>query len=269
MVVAALLLAVGMMGGAFLLSQADFAPKVNVTSGATNPNVYVSSTPPDHAISVMASADRKVAPDLLEIDFRVQTQSDNAKDSQARNAVVASQLKSGVEALGINDSEITTTSYSVQPVYTSNYLCDKNNNNCYYQSNVTGYQTVQSIAVDVYQLDQGGAIIDAASNAGNNETFVDSTSFMLKPETQAMVAKELLNEAAGDAKAKAQSIADGLGISVGKVLSASENTYTPTPYYNSFKDMAMPGGAVPAATQLSPGQLDVSASVSVSYEVGS
>lgn len=266
MVIAALLLAVGLMGGAFLLSKADFSPNVNVTSSA--PNVYVSSTPQENSIGVSATATKDVAPDLLEIAIRVQTQSDNAQSSQQENARVSDILTGKLKALGINDSDIQTTSYSVDPVYSSDYACPPSGNNCVWNSNLTGYSTTQTFTVDITQLDLGGSVIDAASASGVNETFVDSTSFTLKPETRDAVENALLEEASADAKTKAQNIADGLGVSLGKVLSASEdNYYYPSPVLMK-SDMATSGAAAPS-TQLSPGTLEMSTSVSVSYSVGS
>ncbi len=265
MVMAALLLAVGLMGGAFLLSKADFSPNVNVTSSA--PNVYVSSTPQENSIGVSATATKDVAPDLLEIGIRVQTQSDNAQASQQENADVTKTLLAKLKALGINDSDIQTTSYSVDPVYSSNYACAPDSSNCVWNSNLTGYSTTQTFNVDITQLDLGGAVIDAASQSGENETFVDSTSFTLKPDTRDAVENTLLEEASADAKIKAQNIADGLGVSLGKVLSASEdNYYYPSPLV--MKSDIAASGAVAPSTQLSPGTLEISTSVSVSYEVG-
>jgi len=266
-VLAALLLAVGMMGGAYLLSKGDYAPKVDLSGFKSTPNVYVTPNPTEHAISVSASATKKVAPDLLEIQLRVQTESKNAKDSQDENARVKAILMEKLKALGVADTSIQTTSYNVEPVYDSHYTCDKDDMNCHWDSTLTGYQTVHVLNVDVEALDKGGAIVDAASEAGTNETFVDSTSYTLKEETKSEMAKTLLQEASAAAKAKAQRIADGLSVTLGKVLSASENSYYPTPYYNSYKSMDAAAAAAP--TQLSPGQVDMSVSVSVSYEVGS
>ena len=83
LVIAAILLTLGMLGGSYLLAQVDYSPKVDVTGGPTNPTVYVSSTPPEHAIHVSASASDKVAPDLLNLQLRVQTESTNAADSSS------------------------------------------------------------------------------------------------------------------------------------------------------------------------------------------
>lgn len=266
--VAALILAIGMMGGGYLLAQGDFGAKVNVTSGPTNPNVYVSSTPPEHAISVSATSSEKIAPDLLNVQVRVQTESANAKKSQEDNADVSADLRTKLKALGLNDSAIQTVSYSVDPVYDSTYLCDKNGYNCRYDSKLTGYRTTHSLNVKLTDLTKGGDVIDAAASAGTNQTFVDYVQFTLKDETKRSVEKALLKEASADARSKAQSICEGLGITLGNVLSASESySYYPTYYRAASYDMA--GAAAPKATELSPGEVDVSATVSTSFAVGS
>jgi len=264
---AAFLIMLGMIGGAYLLSQANFAPNVNVNSGPTSPNIYVSSIPPDHAISTSATVTQQVAPDLLVIQVSVKTEGTNAKKSQQDNAVVSADLLSKLKALGLKDEDIQTSSYSVDPIYNSTYVCDKVSNACSYNSVVTGYRTTNSLALSVKDLTKGGDIIDAASTAGTNQTFVDSVYFTLQDATQAAVSKALLKNASAEAKSEAQNIASGLGVSLGKVLSASQSSV----YYQlpmNYRSLAMEaGGAAPAPTQLSPGQVEVSATVSTSFEV--
>jgi len=57
----AIILAIGLMGGGYLLLRATMPTEVNVTSGPTNPNVLYISNPTEHAISVSATASQKVA----------------------------------------------------------------------------------------------------------------------------------------------------------------------------------------------------------------
>ncbi|MEW6722923.1 MAG: SIMPL domain-containing protein [Candidatus Micrarchaeota archaeon] len=268
LVIAAVLLTVGMLGSAYMLSQVDYSPKVNVTGGPSSPNVYVSSTPPEHAISVSASASTKVAPDLLNIQLRVQTESTVAKTAQEDNAEVAADLRSKLEGLGVKAEDIQTTSYSVDPVYDSDYVCEQGGIRCHYESTLKGYRVTHGISVKLTELDKGGDVIDAAGTAGTNQTFVDYVQFTLKDETRRSIEKSLLQNASAEAKSKAQGIASGLGVSVGKVLSASESFSYPV-YYKSYDFMAGAMEAAPSVpTQLSPGQVDVSATVSTSFEVG-
>ena len=269
LIVAAVLIMVGMLGSAYMLSKVDYSPKVNITGGPSSPNVYVSSIPPDHAISVSATASQNVAPDELDIGLRVQTDSDTAKQSQQDNAQVSADLRSKIKAMGVDEGNIQTVSYNVQPKYDSNYICDKGGMNCHYDSKIVGYTTIQSIVVKLYDLSKGGDLIDAASTAGNNQTFTDYVQFTLKDSTRNSLETALLQNASATARTKAQSIASGLGVSVGKVLSASESFNYPINYYRAYDMMAAGASAAPAPTQLNAGQVSVSATVSTSFEVGS
>jgi uncharacterized protein YggE len=76
MIIAALLIALALLGGAFMLSQTP--AKIQVSNLSSTPNVYVSSTPAEHAISVTGSSTRVVSPDLLQISLRVTTTSKTA-----------------------------------------------------------------------------------------------------------------------------------------------------------------------------------------------
>ncbi len=265
MIAGAFLLMIGMLGGAYLLSLGDYAPKVTVNPAS--PNVYVSSTPEDHTISVSAEATQNVAPDLLLIDMSVKTDGTTAAKSQSDNAAVVADLMTKLEAQGLTSSDIQTTYYNVEPDYNSSYVCDKTSGNCQYQSTVIGYTTTQELLLSVKHLDKGGQIIDAASTAGVNQTLVNSVSFTLQDSTRAAVEQSLLENASAEAKAKAQNIATGLGVSLGNVSSASESYYVPQPVYNSGAMLSAmaPGAAV--STQLSSGQVEVSTTVSVSFEV--
>jgi uncharacterized protein YggE len=265
LLVAALLIALGMIGGSYLLAQGDYAPKVDVSDIATYPSVYVSSTPPEHVISVSATASEEVSPDLLMIQLRVQTEAKNAKQSQADNADVTAQVMGELEKLGISDEEIQTTYYRVEPVRKNVRHCD-DEVNCWWESVVTGYRTTHALTVSLTNLDIGGDVVDSATAVGTNQTFVDYISFTLQDETRREIEKSLLEEAAEKATAKAGNIASGLGVSVGKPLSASESVSYPY-YYDYYRGgVAYEAAAVPS-TEFAAGEIEVSATVSASFEI--
>lgn len=265
LVLAALLLALGMIGGSYLITQGDYASVVNVSDISTYPNVYVSSTPPEHAISVSATASEKVAPDLLVVQLRVVTEDKNAKQSQTDNAEVAAELRDELEKLGLEDKEIKTTSYRVEPITRSVKRCD--GVECYWDSVVVGYRTTHTLTVSLTNLDIGGDVVDSATEVGTNQTFVDYISFTMQDETRRELEKSLLKEAAEKATAKAQNIADGLDASLGKPLSASESVYYPR-YYDYYRAGAAYEEAAPAPpTEFAAGEIEVSATVSASYEI--
>lgn len=267
LVAAAFLIMLGMIACAYMLAQADFAPKVTVNGGPAYPNVYVSSTPPDHALSVSATSKMEVAPDLLVMQVSVKTEAASARKAQEDNAAVSADLRSKLKGLGLADEDIQTTSYSVDPITKSTYSCDKVSGDCHYDYVVTGYRATQVLTLQVKDLTKGGDIIDAASTAGTNQTFVDYVSFTLQDGTRLALQKSLLKNASVEAKSKAAKIAEGLGNTLGRTLSASESySYYPPVYYN-YKAMEAAAAPTAAPTQLSQGQVEVSATVSASFEI--
>jgi uncharacterized protein YggE len=268
LVVAALLLALGMVGSSYMLSMVDYSPKVNVSDITSTPNIYVSSTPAEHVISVSGTSSKKVAPDQLNIMISVETQDKNAKDSQGMNANVSDDLRAALKNAGVKDEEMKTTSYRVDVVQNSTRVCT-DTYNCYYKYEIVGYKTVHSLSVTVTNLDIGGDIIDAAAGVSDNDVFVNSVYFSLQESTRRTLQKELLESAGDEAEEKAQAIAKGLGASLGKPVQASESFYYPSPY--RVYDYAM--AAAPMyemdykSTELSAGEVEVSATVNAGYEL--
>jgi uncharacterized protein YggE len=263
LVLAALLIAAGMLGSSYMLAQVDYAPDVDVSDITSTPNIYVSSEPPEHVISVSATASEKVTPDLLLIQVRVQTEDENAKDSQERNAVVMDGVMDELERLGVPEEEIQTSGYRVDVISTSEYICDKR---CHYETVIIGYRTTHTLALSLKELDGGGEIIDAVTGVGTNETFIDYVDFTLQPETRRQLEKDLLEEASMEAEEKAKNIAQGLGVTLGKPVRASESVYYPYYSYRGGYDLAYAAEAAPP-TALSPGEVEASATVNVGFEI--
>jgi uncharacterized protein len=267
LVIASLLLALGMVGSAYMLSGVDYSPKVNVSDITSTPNVYVSSNPPEHVVSVSGTASKKVAPDQLNIRISVETQDENAKDSQGMNANVSDDLRAALKNAGVSEEEMKTTSYRVDVVRNSTRVCT-DSYNCRYVYEIVGYKTVHSLSVTVTDLEIGGDIIDAAASVSENDVFVDSVYFSLQESTRRSIQKELLEDAGDEAEEKAKAIVQGLGGTLGKLVSASESFYYPS--YRSY-DYAM--AAAPMyetdykSTELSAGEVEVSATVNAGYEL--
>ena len=259
-IIIAIIIAIAILGGAYLLSKSA-------------PNIYLNS---DNAqqlnkISVSGTATEKVSPDLLVIAFRIQTELKDAKTSQSDNAALVSNFKTKMLSIGVPEKSIKTTSYQVVPVYKQK-PCESGDVKCYtssyYQSYLAGYQTIQTISIELTDLKLGGNVIDSGSSVGVNETFVDGISFTLQEQTRRELESALLKKAAMSSKLKAQNIADGLGVSLGKAIMGSETStfnYAPRNYGYSGLAMMQEDSSIP--TQLSSGEIEVSATVSTQYQI--
>lgn len=232
-------------------------------------SVSVPQNPEEHLIYAAGTAMREVSPDLLRISLGVETQEDTAALSQSNNAAKINAIKSALLANGILADDIQTSQYSVYPVTTSRKICPADKTTCEdwearWVDEIIGYKTIHMLTVDSSNLDSAGTLVDSAVRAGANK--VDTVSFRLKDTTEKSLRDSLTTEAMRDAKSKASLIASGLGVSVGKVTSASVDQYY-YPAVRNYADYAFEAAAPMGGTSMSPGQLTITVSASASFEI--
>ncbi|MEW5996271.1 MAG: SIMPL domain-containing protein [Candidatus Micrarchaeota archaeon] len=222
----------------------------------------VTATPPEHLIFAGGIAQTDVQPDELVLSLGAESQGETASASQSANAEAINAVKASLMANGIAEGGIQTSSYAVYPLTRSRKVCPAENPFCgdweaTWVDEITGYKTIHMLSVKSGNLDSAGALVDAAVRSGANR--VDYVSFTLKDETRKAIEESLVAEAMADARGQAERIASGLGVSVGKVASASVGgIFVPEP-----RAFAMEA----AGTSFSPGQLTVSVSASASFEI--
>ena len=208
-------------------------------------------------ISVSGQGALKSSPDQVKVRGRVETESQSAADAMAQNAEIFAKVRQSLAGVGIDSNKVSSTSYSIQPKYDYDESLRK--------SVKSGFTAVHSFEIDLgNRVDDAGKIVDAAGNAG---ALVDSIQFGLSDAKQAELSKQALSQAGKDAAQQAQVLAESLGVKVKQVLSASSSaSYAPTPYYN-YGAYARASVAEAAPTQVTPGELTVSSSASVVFEI--
>ncbi|MBW2969813.1 SIMPL domain-containing protein [Candidatus Woesearchaeota archaeon] len=210
-----------------------------------------------NAISVQGSSEFDVAPDLAKIRFRILTQSATAQDAQLRNREIGANVASALKQAGVRDNEIETTDYRIEKIQEWDpkleRMVDK------------GYRATNAFVVTTKDLQKVGSLLDVGVQAGANN--VDSINFELSDDKQKEAKTEALRKATKSAREKADALADGAGVRIGKVLSLSESSYfaMPSARYDVMAMKAEMGGA--PETEISPQSVRVSAQVSVSYEI--
>ncbi len=215
---------------------------------------------PQNAISVQGSTEFDVAPDLAKIRFRLETMSVTAQDAQVRNREIGSNVMAALTKAGVRQNELQTTDYRVEKV--QEWDPDRN------KMVERGYRVSNAFVVSTKDLASVGVLLDVGIQAGANN--VESISFELSDAKQKEVKTEALRKATMNAREKADALADGAGVRLGKVLTLSEQSYYVQPFYRGDVMMAkesMGGPEVPP-TAISPQDVHISAQVSVSYEIG-
>ena len=188
----------------------------------------VNTTSTENTISVTGTGTTSVDPDLLKIQFGVETQAKTATEAIDANNQAMNQVIGAVKKLGIAEGEISTSSFSIYPIYDS--ITDPQTG-VYLRSELTGYRVSNILLVETEKLTMGGDIIDAAVQAGANR--VDSVNFALSPEKQLTVQDELIQNAVLNAKSKAEKALVPLGQKIigVKMVSISDSGYQPPPVY--------------------------------------
>lgn len=210
-------------------------------------------------VSVSGTVKKTAEPDKAMIYFSIETLDKSASKSQADNAEIAQKVVDALKADGIAEKDIQTSSYSLNEEFTwDNYLS---------KSVSTGYKTTNSLQVTLRDLPKVGAVIDSAVQAGANR--VNSISFGLSDDVAKQLKTEALKEAAEAARAKAETISSGLGISLGRVYGASESSDYYVPNYVNYSYDAMGGAPAEkaATTPISAGDVEYSVTVNVQFEI--
>lgn len=212
---------------------------------------------PTNAISVQGSSEFDVAPDLARVRFRIETQSVTAQDAQLRNREIGASVKAALLQAGVRENEIETVDYRIEKVQEWDPKFEKMVDK--------GYRTSNAFVVTTKDLQNVGPLLDVGVQAGANN--VESISFELSDSKQKEVKTEALRKATVNAREKADALADGAGVRLGKVTSLSESSYfvAPVARYDMMMKSEMAAGAPP--TDVSPQSVHVSAQVSVSYEI--
>ena len=137
----------------------------------------------------------------------------------------------------------------------------------YGESVIIGYIVSNSVEVTIRDLDEVGNVIDKVSEAAGDEVRINGISFGLdNPALYGDTARDL---AARDAHDKAELYARILGVELGPVVYLQETGGTsPEPMFavaeaSFFGDSARSF----APTQVSPGDVDVTASVSAVFAI--
>ena len=203
-------------------------------------------------ISVTGTGTVTLYPDEADLQFSVQTENQSALVAAAENGAIMNQVYAALTAVGVNKSEIQTSSYSLSPTY------DPNNS-----GKLIGYVAVDSIQITVTgsgNLSSVGKIIDAVVKGGVNE--VDGISFTFTGASYADLETEAYQKAIQDAHSQASAIVTGLGgviIGVSSVSTNYQYPITPQPVANSGTTPTVP------PTPITPGPQQVTATVYITY----
>lgn len=195
--------------------------------------------------------------DELQFKIGVVTLSDQADTALIENSIRMQSVVKALEAAGLERSEYETGHFGVHPTYTP-YPKDAPAD---WKPSINGYEVTNSIIIHTDKLDEAGKLIDVANRAGANS--INNIRFTLHDPHE--YREEAIRTATKNALNDARAIASAAGVQLVRLLSITlDSSNLVSPQENAIY-MAKSGGET--STPIEPGEVSLTASVTVVYEI--
>ncbi len=204
-------------------------------------------------ISVSGSASVEAAPDMATITLGVTRQAQTAGEALAAVREISAAIFARLEGAGIAPRDMQTSNLDLRPLYSDRSSAANQ------PPGIVGYQASNMVTVRVLQLDDLGNILDQVARDGAN-TFNGLQFGIVDADPLADQARAA---AVRDAMARAALLAQAAGVTLGPVLSISDQSgAAPMP----VADMAFARAA--ESMPVAGGELSIRASVSMVFAIG-
>lgn len=233
-------------------------------------NSYSKSIQPSSFRSFSVNGEGKITaiPDVAQFTFNVITEGgNNITDLQKENTDKVNKIISFIKSNKVEDKDIKTQNYNIEPRYQSYSCPPKILVNGKVEPcpppEIIGYTINQSVLVKIRNFSKIGDIMSGVVQNGSN--FVSQLSFNI--DDPSLIQDKAREEAIIKAKARAELIAKTGGFKVGKLLSIEESSY-PTPIYSYGISGGMEKSlTAPASPQIEPGSQEIKVNVILRYEI--
>jgi len=239
------------------------------SAGLSGGSSDVPSVQQKKVITVSGHGTVDTTPDEAVLRLAVVTQAEDVKNASDENFGKMDAVLAKLYEIGIPEEDAVTSGYRVQPRY--NWRDD--------EESLIGFQVHNSLVVTVRDITKVGDVIDAALGSGANK--IDDVTFTVSDDRQVELRDEAIADATRLASADAASVADAMGVTIVGPLEISTTGSQFSPYrmhmsYDIYDEgmMAIPPEAgmtgasmkMGAGPQIQPGDVTVSAQVTVVYE---
>lgn len=191
-----------------------------------------------------------VKPDAAYVAVGITASGTTIQQAQEGVNSVINQVSASIKKLGIEEGDIQTTNYNINPNY--DYQTGR--------QRITGFQASTNLKVKVKDINKINSVIDTATEAGANE--VGGITFDVADKTKAE--NEARQKAVTEAKKKAENAAEIAGFTLGRIINYSESfggAPRPIPMLQSADSKEA------TATQIEVGTSEINLTVTLSYEL--
>jgi uncharacterized protein YggE len=228
-----------------------------------------------NSITLSGHGEVLAVPDIANVTFTIHKEAKTVKEAQDAVALVEKSALDSLKTNKVDDKDIKTLSASFNPKYEyQQKLCPQTVSSdgvmtspSYYcgggKQVLTGYEAYESVSVKVRDVDTVGKIMQDLGGLG--VTDLSGPNFAIDDEDALQA--EARQKAIDDAKVKAKALAKDLGVSLGEIMSFSEDGAYPMPMYAGRDSMMFESVKVSAPAQLPKGENTITSDVSITYEI--
>ncbi len=210
---------------------------------------------PSRTVTVSADGKITVSPDIATVSFSVLTQGADPVKLETDNAKRMTDAINFVKSEGLESKDIATTSYNLSP----NYEYDKYRKTTY----INGYTLTQTANLKIRDFSKVAPILGGLSERGVNQ--IGSVTFSVEDADKYLASAR--SEAFAKAAAKAAEMAKATGAHLGRILGFSDYGSGPQPYYSAAEGRGGIMTAASVAPPVEPGTQELTAQVSITYEL--
>lgn len=176
---------------------------------------------PSPRIMVSGEGSASAAPDMALISLTVLREAKTARDALNANNAAMAEVLAAMKTSGIADKDLQTSGFSIQPKYVYPGVVK----GIEQPAKIVGYTVINTLGVRIRDLAKLGEVIDQSVTLGVNQ---GGDITFAKDDTTALL-EDARKKAMADALAKAKTLTAAAGVSTGRILEISEQSYQPQP----------------------------------------
>lgn len=209
---------------------------------------------PTPRVVVIGEGEAAVSPDMALLTLTVMREAATAREALTANNRAMETVIAAMKEAGIAERDLQTAGFAISPryVYPANGSQPQ-------EPKIQAYQVMNTLSVRVRDLTKLGELLDRSVTLGVNQ----GGDIAFTNEDPAAARAEARAAAVADAFAKARTLSEAAGVTLGKVLEISEQGLVPPPI--PYPAQAMRMEAADASVPVQSGENTYRIQVSVSF----
>jgi uncharacterized protein YggE len=225
--------------------------------GGTTPGEITNLNLNSQQQGIWVNGEGKVSavPDIATLSLGIEAEETSVAEAQTQASEAMDKVMNALKDNGLAEKDIQTQYFNIYQVTKWDPETQ--------EQVVTGYRVTNMVTAKIRNIDKVGTIIDAVVAAGGDLTRIDNINFSV--DDPSPYYEEARKEAMANAKTKANQLAELANVTLGKPTYISENSYYTTPIRSDIAYKMEE--AVVAETPISPGEMEISVSIQIAYEI--